>query len=53
MENQETKQHKAPFISMNEACIYLGLSKATLYGYTHKKVNTILQSTEQKDLLQG
>lgn len=34
--NKESK--KAPFISLAEASEYLGLSKATLYSYTHKKV---------------
>ncbi|MBC8525896.1 MAG: helix-turn-helix domain-containing protein [Candidatus Cloacimonetes bacterium] len=38
MENQNTEQTKAPFLTMEEASNYLGLSKATLYGYTHKKL---------------
>jgi len=38
MEIQKVKQSKAPFMTMDEACKYLGLSKATLYGYTHKKL---------------
>lgn len=35
--SQQT-QIKAPFISLAEASEYLGLSKATLYSYTHNRV---------------
>ena len=38
MENQKPKQLTAPFLTMDQASLYLGLSKATLYGYTHKKL---------------
>jgi len=38
MEIQKVKQSKAPFMTMDETSEYLGLSKATLYGYTHKKL---------------
>jgi len=38
MEIQKVKQSKRPFLTMDETSEYLGLSKATLYGYTHKKL---------------
>jgi len=38
MEDQRELKPKAPFLTMDEASKYLGLSKATLYGYTHKKL---------------
>jgi excisionase family DNA binding protein len=46
MENQNAKkkletnynQIKRPFITLEEASVYLGLTKATLYSYTHKRI---------------
>ena len=36
MKDQKTEIPKAPFLTMQEASEYLGLSKATLYVYTSK-----------------
>jgi excisionase family DNA binding protein len=36
--NQTQETTNRPFMSIDEAADYLGLSKATLYQYTHRKV---------------
>ncbi len=32
------KQKEKPFLNIDEASEYLGISKATLYGYTHRNI---------------
>ena len=45
MKNQKTPEQletnhqiRRPFINLKDASTYLGLSKSTLYSYTHKRV---------------
>ncbi len=36
--NQNNELQSQPYLTLNQASNYLGLSRSTLYSYTHKKV---------------
>lgn len=38
MTNQHNETKERPFMSLQDASFYLGLSKATLYSYTHNRI---------------
>ena len=48
MKNQKTEIPKAPFLTMDLSCVYLGISKATLYSYTSKKLLTFYKVQNRK-----